>query len=850
MLTTLLAICSLFLSDALAKTPSFVLQQIEDEEGDFYLAYQKDTINVIAKTYDLSMLKIPFATNLTQCKIEPGDIHGSMSPANDIKYVTYVSDGEELSGKIWLSKPIFSLGEDSLSRSLWWKHLLVLNTTVKDNPDFLETLLNRTLSAIQPKFNILALQRILLANNTPAQIITYEYKSSKDSATYTSILTHHEDKGLIVTYHVPRAQYDNSSQIVEDMTDWIFTHPGYLTYSDEINGISIEHPIDWTISPEDETGFISNLGTTFNSSTYFFPGNKGASLYPSLYFIIEDVPPGKNISSIDYVNTDVDRSLNYSRNYGGTVNNFEFSSFGENQSESRYEHTYNIEGIEYQNLNTIIRNNEKVYYFQYLSKKAEYQDYLPIIKNMIQSFSRNIDDNKPYLNKIGRTQIMSPLTDAFSDLFVNEVSYVSPTSKINVIPWQQPNYFMRFLVDSSYSEPIFYNQIKWNTTSLNWDNSLVQVTPKYEFLKTLNQTHNFTTFYEPGNNYIDFTYDLEPLNYPDKFKIQFYTKYDYIKDGRYCPIVDKSDWGFVPTPEFNVTASPSSLNLRPGDQNDISLIVKSNAQEDYQINFLAEQTNNSIIATFSPNNISVPVAADAISNLEVKALANASLGPASLPINMSIIFVNEAVSLNLNEIIRNPTIATIAKDFSLTINILPPDFKIGVYPPSLDLRRGDKKDLQVQLNSSSNLNSMAMLNATPPDPLKVTFVPNTTYVNPLGVANTILHIEIPREAKEISYSIPIKAKIVTSNISELVSEAGNISLESSGHSVDVASLLTVTVLPDLTFEQHLENLSKMLNPLNLILGFLTAVSAVLAPIIVRIYSRRRRAEKNNVEEKV
>ena len=96
--------------------------------------------------------------------------------------------------------------------------------------------------------------------------------------------------------------------------------------------------------------------------------------------------------------------------------------------------------------------------------------------------------------------------------------------------------------------------------------------------------------------------------------------------------------------------------------------------------------------------------------------------------------------------------------------------------------------------------------------------------------------------KEISYSIPIVADILTTNVSEL-GGSGNMSLDSSTHRTKETSLFTVTVLPDLTFGQHLENLSNLLSPVNLILGFLTAVGAVLAPLIVRIYSRKRHGVK-------
>ena len=68
----------------------------------------------------------------------------------------------------------------------------------------------------------------------------------------------------------------------------------------------------------------------------------------------------------------------------------------------------------------------------------------------------------------------------------------------------------------------------------------------------------YKRFFRPQQTLVD-------VNYPDKFKILFYTKYDYIKDRRYFILVDISDWGLVPPPEFNVTASPPSLDLKPNE---------------------------------------------------------------------------------------------------------------------------------------------------------------------------------------------------------------------------------------------------------------------------------------------
>jgi hypothetical protein len=58
-----------------------------------------------------------------------------------------------------------------------------------------------------------------------------------------------------------------------------------------------------------------------------------------------------------------------------------------------------------------------------------------------------------------------------------------------------------------------------------------------------------------GKNYIDLSYDLRSLNYPNLYDILFYANDFYVKEGRLCRMEDITSRVYVPPPEFSNTTS-------------------------------------------------------------------------------------------------------------------------------------------------------------------------------------------------------------------------------------------------------------------------------------------------------
>jgi hypothetical protein len=69
---------------------------------------------------------------------------------------------------------------------------------------------------------------------------------------------------------------------------------------------------------------------------------------------------------------------------------------------------------------------------------------------------------------------------------------------------------------------------------------------------------------------------LAALNYSNQFRFFFGIFDAFLNDGRRCQLEDTSNWALVPPLEFNLTYSPSSLILRPGDEKDVQLHLNSN----------------------------------------------------------------------------------------------------------------------------------------------------------------------------------------------------------------------------------------------------------------------------------
>ena len=125
-----------------------------------------------------------------------------------------------------------------------------------------------------------------------------------------------------------------------------------------------------------------------------------------------------------------------------------------------------------------------------------------------------------------------------------------------------------------------------------------------------------------GNYYLLFSFNLASVNYPQKYKLVFYVTDYYLKNHRLCRLVDTTNWAVIPPPEFEMTASPNSVELRPGDEAKIALQIKGNTNLQSEAFLITNNSTENITSNLISNKISIPPSAVGTATLDVKALPN------------------------------------------------------------------------------------------------------------------------------------------------------------------------------------------------------------------------------------
>jgi hypothetical protein len=244
------------------------------------------------------------------------------------------------------------------------------------------------------------------------------------------------------------------------------------------------------------------------------------------------------------------------------------------------------------------------------------------------------------------------------------------------IPWFDIGYYTSIHVHSVYDTggTDYRIGVGWNVQNETWTTTVVEFSPVGDE-KVLNQ---YKYSIPLGKNYIDLSFNLESVNYPSLYDILFYAADDYVKDGLLCRMTDLASRVYVPPPEFSITAMPSTVTLRPGDETNVELKVKSNTSIRSQVSLFlntSKDIQTSIIPneTFlSPNGIVTPI-------LNIKALEGARPHPYTLPIVADFSIPTEAKSITTTEAgtltiqtARGSNTAFTDQVSNLTATVLPP----------------------------------------------------------------------------------------------------------------------------------------------------------------------------------
>lgn len=274
---------------------------------------------------------------------------------------------------------------------------------------------------------------------------------------------------------------------------------------------------------------------------------------------------------------------------------------------------------------------------------------------------------------------------------IKSVSYISDGKTLNATLWlTEPftflppeskgipygiSYSMYIDVNSIYDANTDYNiNYYWETDyNRTWTIETLETSKVGD--KTLYSKQNPTDIAKKGQNYINFIFDLKTANYPKNYRI-FFSAIPFFnnENGKNCVLMDITNYLSAPPPEFNISATPNNVELRPGEEKTVQLTIQSKTNLDAKA-LLWTNSTNSIIANLTSKEISILPYNIATSTLKVKALKNATVNSHVLPLSATISFpeifevvILSELPLNLNS---NAT-PVIIKNFTQSISILPP----------------------------------------------------------------------------------------------------------------------------------------------------------------------------------
>jgi archaellum component FlaF (FlaF/FlaG flagellin family) len=176
--------------------------------------------------------------------------------------------------------------------------------------------------------------------------------------------------------------------------------------------------------------------------------------------------------------------------------------------------------------------------------------------------------------------------------------------------------------------------------------------------------------------------------------------------------------------------------------------------------------------------------------------------------------------------------------------------KIIVYAPNyVLLRPEEEKEIQLRLNSTAYSPSNATFSTNQTEDLKVTFTPNRTSVPANGMVVSSLRVKASEDIESKPYTLPLYATISFPPIVGIKGQDKTFN-NTSSERVEENSYLTLTVLPSLTQEEHLEIFYKSwISPISGIWTFIAGVAAVITPLIISIYKKRQDNKNKNKNKK-
>jgi hypothetical protein len=342
----------------------------------------------------------------------------------------------------------------------------------------------------------------------------------------------------------------------------------------------------------------------------------------------------------------------------------------------------------------------KAYDITFSSEPTTYDHYLTIIEDMIKSFeiAPSLSSGANSIEKANSSASEGLLTYAGSGIRIDypsewkveqttnnedattSILFRSPyeDSKFAMPSWREITFTMALDIDSVHDAGtdyrVIYSRVPDDMWTGYWTRQVREISA-YDKVRVTEENVNYTDFYsEQGNSpYILFSFDLNKVNSPQRYKAVFYVTDYFVKDHKFCTLVDTTNWVIIPPPEFDMSANPSSVVLRPGEEKNVQFQLKGNT--DLQSESLLTADNdygNNVQLHFYPNNkTSIPPSGSGSFSLVLKANNTAEPRSYTFPITANISFPTSITNRG-GETFNNNRSVNIIESSNLTLTVLPP----------------------------------------------------------------------------------------------------------------------------------------------------------------------------------
>jgi hypothetical protein len=185
-------------------------------------------------------------------------------------------------------------------------------------------------------------------------------------------------------------------------------------------------------------------------------------------------------------------------------------------------------------------------------------------------------------------------------------------------------------------------------------------------------------------------------------------------------------------------------------------------------------------------------------------------------------------------------------DISNRVYVPPPDFTMSTSPSHIDLRAGEEKAVSLQIKSNTNTRSEVFLSTNDTDEVELTLSPDKTSIPANGLTTSRLNVKVLENAGTFEYILPISANMSIPTESRIRGSIGSdIMRNSISANTTEESNFTLAVLPPLSPAEQLNIFyDSWLSPISGIWTFLVGVGAVIVPLIIRLYARKKSKDKN------